>query len=72
MPPRPVVGTPGGGGPLTTEPATTEQLLQAMAQSNATLTSTMAGLATSQASFMRSAADTEVTTVRPFGTRRRA
>ena len=54
MSPRPV----GGGGPPTEEQAA--QLLLQMAQSSQRPTGAVASLATSQASFMRSAADADV------------
>ena len=54
MPPRPVGG---GGGPPTPEDINT--LLLQMAQSSQQLTVAVAAIATSQASFMRSAADAD-------------
>ena len=54
MPPRPV----GGGGPPTQEGM--DQLLLQMARSSQQLTDAVTSLTTSQASFMRSAADADV------------
>ena len=54
MPPRPVGG---GGGPSTPEDIKT--LLLQMAQSSQQLTVAVAAIATSQAPFMRSAADAD-------------
>lgn len=53
MPPR-----PGGGGPPLTEDAIQQMIFQ-MAQSSQQLTNAVTALATSQASFMRSAADAD-------------
>ena len=56
MPPQRSPGRGGGGAPTEEQ---TAQLLQSMAESSQLLTNAVANLATSQASFMRSAADAD-------------
>ena len=56
MPPQRSPGRGGGGAPTEEQ---TAQLLQQMAESSQLLTNAVANLATSQASFMRSAADAD-------------